>query len=173
MELAEAIRFLQPAISPQKGNWADIGAGTGTFTRALDQLLEEGSTIYAVDTNPNPLRHIQLTNCQLQVRQHDFNQAFDLPRIDGVIMANALHYSANPIATLKNVLEILQPGGHLVLIEYELDQPRKPWIPYPIIFEKFKELATELPLTVPVELARIPSTYGNNYMYLAKSQKIG
>ena len=35
--------------------WADLGAGTGTFTLALAELLGAGSTIYAVDADANAI----------------------------------------------------------------------------------------------------------------------
>jgi len=36
VQLSAAINFLEPAIPKQQGRWADIGAGTGIFTQALD-----------------------------------------------------------------------------------------------------------------------------------------
>lgn len=172
MQLNQAIQFLEPAIPKQKGVWADIGAGSGIFTQALDQLLGKNSTIYALDTNIQSLNNLILENAELQVVQQDFNQNMDLPKLDGIIMANALHYSPNPIDTLKPILQCLKPSGIFIFMEYELNTPRPPWIPYPIPFKKFKEIATNLPVSVPIELNRLPSTFGNNYIYLAKIQKL-
>lgn len=172
MQLTQAIRFLQPAIPIEKGTWADIGAGAGIFTRALDQLLEKQSTIYAIDQNIDALQQLQLEKSQLYVASHDYNQPFTLPKMDGVLMANALHFSAEPITVLKNVLQLLRPGGIFILIEYELTQARNPWIPHPITFAQFAKMTTQLPLSFPEKLASLPSTYGNNYMYLAKSRKL-
>jgi len=171
MQLNQAIQFLQPAIPKQKGIWADIGAGTGIFTQALDQLLVKGSTIYALDTNVQSLNNLVLENTELQVMQQDFNQRMDLPMLDGLIMANALHYSSTPLETLQPLIEFLKPDGLLIFIEYELNTPRPPWIPYPIPFDKFKKIAAQLPVSSPVELNRVSSTFGNNYIYLAKVQK--
>jgi len=172
MQLNQAIQFLQPAIPNQMGVWADIGAGTGTFTQALDQLLANGSTIYALDTNVQSLNNLNLENTDLQVMQQDFNQKMDLPKLDGILMANALHYSPTPLKTLQPIIQFLKPDGLFIFIEYELNIPRPPWIPYPIPFDKFKEIATQLPVSEPLELNRITSSYGNNYIYLAKIQKL-
>lgn len=172
MQLNQAIQFLQPAIPKQKGIWADIGAGSGIFTKALDQLLAKKSTIYALDRNIRSLNNLRLENTELQVVQQDFNQKMDLPKLDGIIMANALHYSSNPIKTLEPILDCLKPNGLFIFIEYELNTPRPPWIPYPIPFNKFKEITKNLPVSLPVELNRLPSTFGNNYIYLAKIQKL-
>jgi len=37
------------AVAGQDGAWADLGAGEGTFTRALSEILGAASRIYAVD----------------------------------------------------------------------------------------------------------------------------
>ena len=171
MKREQAINFLKPALIHQKGKWADIGAGTGTFTLALDYLLAKESSIYSIDQNTTALHQLELMNCTLEVVNQDFDDPFDLPLMDGIIMANTLHYSDQPIATLENVLKILKPEGQFILIEYELTQARKPWIPYPITFQQFCEMAPQVALSTPLEIGRLPSTYGNNYMYLASSEK--
>jgi hypothetical protein len=35
----EAISFIRPAVAGRSGDWADLGAGTGTFTAALAAIL--------------------------------------------------------------------------------------------------------------------------------------
>ena len=173
MTLKEAIQFIQPAIPKEKEVWADIGAGKGIFTLALDQLLLPESSIYALDKNINGLKGLRLQNAQLIVEAFDFNEHHHLPTLDGILMANTLHYSPNPKSVLKQLLKPLRPNGTFIFIEYELNQPRGHWIPYPIPFQKFKAIAQQLPLTPPYEITRIPSVYGNNYMYLAKCLKVG
>ena len=171
MKLQQAVNFLKPAIIHQEGKWADIGAGRGIFTLALDQLLAKESSIYSIDKEITMLHHLKLNNCTLEVIAQDFDEPFDLPLMDGIIMANTLHYSAHPIATLNNVLKLLKPQGQFILIEYELTQARKPWIPYPITFQQFCEVASQVSLSIPQEISRLTSVYGNNYMYLASSEK--
>mgnify|MGYP002683214101 CR=1 FL=1 len=50
----EAINFIRLGIIHPSGTWADIGAGTGLFSRALMEILEEGKVI-AVDKSPHAL----------------------------------------------------------------------------------------------------------------------
>ena len=172
MTMKEAIQFIQPAIPKEKGIWADIGAGNGIFTLALDQLLFPESSIYALDKNINGLKELRLQNTQLIVEAYDFNEDHNLPSLDGILMANTLHYSPNPKQVLERLLKSLRPNGTFIFIEYELNQPRGHWIPHPIPFQKFATFVQQLPLTPPNELARIPSVYGNNYIYLAKCLKV-
>ena len=53
MELGEAISLIQTdeIIQDKQTTWADLGCGSGLFTRALAGLLYTGSTIYAIDKN--------------------------------------------------------------------------------------------------------------------------
>ena len=171
MKIEEAVSFISTAIDSSKSRWADIGAGTGVFTVALDQLLVSGSHIYAMDKNPHSLYSLNLNNCQLHIEEQDFNRTFDYPEMDGIIMANTLHYAEYPKQVMENILKILKPGGSFILIEYETNRPLKPWIPYPVPFEYFLEIAKELPLSVPQILQKRPSTYGHDHIYLAKSIK--
>ena len=173
MELKTAIDFLRLAIPQEKGVWADIGAGSGIFTLALDTLLPKGSTIYAADKNPHLLYKLQLENSALVIEELDFNRPVSnqLPLLDGIVMANTLHYAEHPRPALENILKLLKPGGLFVLIEYELSTPLRPWIPYPIPFKEFEKLAAVLQLARPTELARIPSSYGHQHIYLAHTVK--
>jgi len=166
MELNTAIDFLKPAIPAEKGVWADIGAGSGIFTLALDTLLPKDSTIYAADKNPHLLYKLQLENSTLIIEELDFNRpvSSNLPLLDGIVMANTLHYAEHPLSVLDNILKLLKPGGLFVLIEYELSKPLRPWIPYPIPFQAFEKLAEATQLSQVIELARIPSSYGHQHI---------
>ena len=91
--------------------------------------------------------------------------------MDGIIMANALHYAQRPPEVLKNVLEHLKPGGAFLLIEYETRDPRPPWVPYPLPFATFQQMAPEAGLTEPELLAKVPSQYGHEHIYSAFCRK--
>ncbi|MCO6476874.1 MAG: class I SAM-dependent methyltransferase [Phaeodactylibacter sp.] len=163
----EAITLIKPGIHHPTGAWADLGAGTGMFTRALRQLLESGA-IYAVDKNPHVLWSIAGGSpVEVIVHEADFTRPLKLPLLDGIVMANALHYAPDPTGTLKNILACLRPGAPFLLVEYETEQPRPPWIPYPLPFRRFREVALEAGLSEPEELERAPSDYGHRYIYSA------
>ena len=173
MELNTAIDFLKPAIPAEKGIWVDLGAGSGIFTLALDALLPKESTIYAADKNPHLLYKLQLKNSDLVIEELDFNRPIssELPLMDGIVMANTLHYAEDAQAVLENILQLLKPGGVFVLIEYELNTPLRPWIPYPITYRSFETLSEIVGLSQLKELARMPSAYGHQHIYLAKAIK--
>lgn len=172
MDLKDAVDFIKNAVMPAHGVWADLGAGSGIYTLALDQVLEPGSVIYAADKNPHMLYRLQLEHCELRIEEIDFTRDFTLPQMDGIIMANALHYAPDAKAALDRVVACLKPGGQLLMIEYETERPLSPWIPYPLPFQKFSEAATAVGLEKPVQVGQIPSNYGHNHIYLATAIKI-
>src|SRR5690606_11791159 len=52
VEVSEAADLITAAVT-EGGTWADLGAGSGTFTRALASLLGAAGTVYAVDRSPS------------------------------------------------------------------------------------------------------------------------
>lgn len=172
MELKDAIDFIAPAIEKKKSSWADIGAGSGIFTRALDHLLVKESSIYAFDLDISALNKMELDRCDLFVEQQDFSKPFSAPMMDGILMANTLHFSENQNQALHNILQILKPGGIFLLLEYELQIARPPWIPFPVPFQKFEALAKDVGLSGPQFVSKRPSRFGHDHIYLAKSVKL-
>ena len=166
MRSDQVIDLIKDGVSPSKGDWADIGAGTGAFTIALRDLLKSG-TVYALDKSPHALWRLDRTPAvDIRVVEGDFNRSMEFPVVDGVVMANALHYSDNHEATLRNVISHIKPGGALILVEYEAKHANR-WVPYPIDLDGFTELCSKLGLKLPVELHRVQSAFGHDHIYSA------
>jgi ubiquinone/menaquinone biosynthesis C-methylase UbiE len=172
MEISQATSFLATAGPFEGDSWADLGAGTGTFTLALNALLPPGATIHAVDKHPIGLYRLEWPGpSQLSILDGDFMRELALPPLDGMLMANALHYAPDPVACLKNVLQALKPGGKLILVEYDLEEARGPWVPFPVSLKRFQQLAPSLNLHLPQETHRLSSAYGNQFLYCAVTTK--
>ncbi|MEO0639853.1 MAG: class I SAM-dependent methyltransferase, partial [Bacteroidota bacterium] len=106
----------------------------------------------------------------LIVHDGDFTQEMELPPQDGVLMANALHYVQDKQRFLPHIFSYLKPGGTFLLVEYETDRPQPPWVPYPLSFATFKDLATELGLTDIQKLHQVSSAYGYQGIYAASGR---
>src|SRR5688572_2216061 len=125
---------------PQKGGvWADLGAGGGAFTLALADLIGDTGTIYAVDRDQGALRRLakamqeEFPNVTLHCLVADFERPLQLPPLDGIVMANSLHFIRNKEGTLGRVRGYLKPTGRLLLVEYNSDQGNT-WVPYPFTY---------------------------------------
>lgn len=174
MILSQAVSLIQSApISPQPSQtWADLGAGTGTFTLALAELLPESSLIYAIDQNARALRQIpsQHKQISIEILQADFATAdFQLNNLDGILMANALHYIRDKSMLISKLRTYLKANGSFLIVEYETTRAN-PWVPYPIQFESLQDLFTEMGFSFVEKLGEIPSRYQGK-MYAAWIKK--
>ncbi len=167
----EAVEFLEPAGITPGGTWADIGAGTGIFTLALMDIMGSGQ-VYAVDKNPHALWRLKpFGDVRLEIVEGDFDRPLPLPILDGVIMANTLHYSNQPLKTLANLVSHLRIDGTMILIEYETDFSNQ-WVPYPVRFQDFGEMCAALGLSEPERFNTRSSAYGHSHIYGAVSAKV-
>ncbi len=158
------IALIRGGVPTENGLWADLGAGTGNFTRALHELLGPESTIYAVDRDAKAIaaqRSLADMEAGAVVRpvQADFTRPLDLPPLDGVLMANALHFVRDQTTVLAHVAGYLRPTGRFLLVEYDVPSPMR-WIPFPVPPERFDALVTPAGLSAPklIGSRRSPST---------------
>jgi ubiquinone/menaquinone biosynthesis C-methylase UbiE len=146
MDQVEMVTLIRDGVPQPGGTWADLGAGTGNFTWALYELLGPQATIYAVDRDARAIAYQRTRIAQAAPRaaiypmQADFTRPLTLPPLDGVLMANALHFVRDQVSVLALVTRYLRPGGRLLLVEYELRDALR-WVPFPVPFARFVALA--------------------------------
>ena len=156
-----------PSLSDKEPQvWADLGCGDGTFTRALAACLPARSRIHAVDRDPAALRAIpkQIGEVAITTLVHDF-AAGDLPLsdLDGVLIANALHYVRDQAGWLAEISRRLR-RRRLLLVEY--DSPKaNPWVPYPVPFTRASTLLAAAGFDRIETLGRRPSVYRDADLY--------
>ena len=159
------MRLIAGAIPKQGGTWADIGAGEGTFTRALVQILGPEGRVYAVDRDANALASLA-DERNVTTIVADFTKPFDLPDlVDGMLIANALHFVRDPATVLKQLASRLKPGGRIAFVEYDRRGPN-PWVPYPISMNALPAIASAAGLSAPTVVAKRPSAYSGE-LYVA------
>lgn len=150
--------------------WADLGAGSGTFTLALAGLLQPGSTIYAVDTNQDSLKSMPALYNQVKIETYvaDFiRDELSLSKIDGFLMANSLHYVSNQVAFLEKMSRYVSKKSYLLIVEYDTDRPQMPWVPYPVSYQSLTNLVERLGYQTIYKMQERPSIYGRANLYSA------
>ena len=106
---------------------ADIGAGSGLFTRAMAKEVAPG-VVYAVDINPNLLTHIEKTARQAGLGNIETVLATeDDPRLpdglDVVFICDTLHYIDEPEQYLRELHPHVRPGGRVAIIDFFRNWP--------------------------------------------------
>jgi trans-aconitate methyltransferase len=178
MTAREALELLEGAVPREAGTWADLGAGDGTFTRALVERLEPEARIVAVDRDAKAIgsirrwaaKHAPNVTCVVA----DMARPFEWPELDGrplagLLLANSLHFVAEGGAALARLAARLGPRGRVVVIEYDQHTASR-WVPYPIPVERLPELVQAAGLTTPAVVARRASAFGGE-MYVAVAER--
>jgi ubiquinone/menaquinone biosynthesis C-methylase UbiE len=164
--------------------WADLGCGSGTFTLALAALLPSGSTIEAIDLRPGIAR--QTTAGGVTVIPHSADFVADdlaLSGLDGILMANSLHYVHDKPALLQKLRACYRgsaptsgvpalsagaaAGGTLLLVEYDTDRPTPHWVPYPLSFASASKLLPAAGWPRIQKLGSRSSAFGRSQLYAA------
>ncbi|MBO0794721.1 MAG: methyltransferase domain-containing protein, partial [Ktedonobacteraceae bacterium] len=148
----------------EEGIWADLGSGGGAFTLALADLLGGRGQIYSVDKDRGALRaqeSAMRTSFPAAVVHYlaaDFTRPLELPPLDGIVMANALHFVRDKAPLLSRLHSYLRPGGRLLLVEYNADRGNF-WVPYPFSYRNWERLADQAGFHSTRLLARRPSRF--------------
>jgi ubiquinone/menaquinone biosynthesis C-methylase UbiE len=165
MDHTDHVNLLKPADLTHGGTWADFGAGAGAFTLALRELVGPHANIYAVDKDQRALRELEkahrekfTTSQNIHTVRADFSGALSLPPLDGIVMANSLHYFKDREKILRHVRSLLKLNGILLLVEYNVDSGNM-WVPYPLSFETYRALAARTGYSEPQLLGTIPSRF--------------
>jgi ubiquinone/menaquinone biosynthesis C-methylase UbiE len=165
--------LLTKGITEGGGVWADLGSGAGAFTLALADLIGPQGRIYSVDKDRGSLREqeramrARFPASSVEYVNADFTRQLDLPPLDGIVMANSLHFIRKKDPVLQLVRGYLRPSGRLLLVEYNADSGNM-WVPYPFSYSTWETLAHQNGFTQTQLLATVPSRFFGG-MYSAVS----
>jgi FkbM family methyltransferase len=103
---------------------ADVGAGTGLFTRLFAEAVGKEGKVYAVDIAPKFIEHIEKTckeaglkNVKGVVCKPD-SAGLEEGSVDLVFICDTYHHFEFPNRTMASIHRALRPGGQVVLIDF-------------------------------------------------------
>lgn len=149
--------------------WADLGCGTGTFTLALAALLAPGSRIHAMDRSASALRKIPATHSGVAIMTHQgdlTNQPWPFTGLDGILMANSLHYVDDQAAFIRACKPRMTRRRHFLIVEYDTDQANR-WVPHPVSRSTLATVFRSAGYASITVLGSRPSVYQRAPLYAA------
>lgn len=163
MNHQDHVNLIKNGVPQAGGIWADFGSGHGAFTLALAEVIGSG-IIYSVDRD-----HSALQGQMKQMKRHypeitthiipaDFTQPLELPKLDGIVMANSLHFIRDKVPVLEQLITYLKPKGRLIMVEYNTRKANR-WVPYPLTYTDWEQLAQQVGFNSTQLLMTRPSSF--------------
>ena len=111
---------------------ADIGAGSGLFSRPLAKAVAPSGKVYAVDIQQDLLDYINQRDKEENIRNvQTVLGEFDDPKlpardVDLAFINDVLHHIQHRAAYLKALGTYMKPAGRIAIIEMDKDDPNTP-----------------------------------------------
>jgi ubiquinone/menaquinone biosynthesis C-methylase UbiE len=136
LESADRVRKLQvdrviESLRVQPGQKiADVGSGSGLFTRPLARQVGDDGIVYAVDIDESLLRHIEVSAQSQNLSNIKTVPAGELDpkipeKVDLILICDTLHQIDNPDIYLRGLTRYLAPSGRVAVIDYEKNWPER------------------------------------------------
>jgi hypothetical protein len=125
--------------------------------------------IHAVDREARQLRAIPPAYAGTSIVTHvgDFTaKPWPFGRVDGVLLANALHYVRDQLAFLIDCAQSMNAPARFLIVEYDTDQSNQR-VPYPVSRTTLERLFTDAGVYTVEVLATRPSVYQRAPIYSA------
>lgn len=114
---------------------ADVGAGTGLYTRLFAKAVGPDGKVYAVDISKNFIDNILRTAREQGLTNVEgiVNSQTDIKlpaaSVDLVFLSDTYHHFEQPGPILASIRRALKPGGTLIVIDFRREPGKSaPWV---------------------------------------------
>jgi ubiquinone/menaquinone biosynthesis C-methylase UbiE len=104
---------------------ADLGAGTGYFSRYLARAVGSSGRVYAIDTEPKMVKHLarrarkEGTPQVRAVLARPDDPALPADGVDLVLIVDTFHHIDDRVHYLERLARRLKPGGRVAVVDFE------------------------------------------------------
>jgi ubiquinone/menaquinone biosynthesis C-methylase UbiE len=108
-------------------NIADVGCGSGYYSRRLAPLVAPGGKVYGVDIQPEMLRMLEASAKQegitniVSVQSTPDDPRLPAGSIDWILLVDVYHELQHPEPMLRKMRDALSPSGRVALVEFRLE----------------------------------------------------
>lgn len=129
---------------------ADLGAGSGYFTRRFVEAVGETGKVYVIDVEPEALKYVEESLIRMHRRfEAEFilarpdNPKIPVESVDLIFVCDTYHHLEDRADYFRNVKTSLKPGGRIALIDFyhdersgDLDFPKRHLVPREKVIEE-------------------------------------
>lgn len=151
-EVIEALK-LKPGMAV-----ADIGAGSGYFTRRFVEAVTESGKVYAVDVEPemiaytkDSVEHMHVPYSAEFILAQPYNPKLPTESVDLIFLCNTYHHLNDRPTYFTNIKSALKPGGRIAIIDFYHDArsgdvgfPRKHLVPQQTVIDELTKAGYRL-----------------------------
>lgn len=108
---------------------ADLGSGSGYFTRRLVGAVTETGKVYAIDVEPEMLRYVEdgLVHMHTPYSAEFILARPDSPKlpaesVDLIFVCNVFHHLEDRSTYFRNARTVLKPGGRIAIVDFYHDE---------------------------------------------------
>ena len=121
-------RVIETLAIPPGSKVADIGSGSGLFSRPIAQHLGRAGVLYAVDIDAGLLKIVDRTSKEAGLTNvRTILAATDDPKlpeqVDLAFICDALHHIGNQAEYFKTLAKYIRPGGRIAVIDFSEKWP--------------------------------------------------
>jgi len=129
---------------------ADLGAGSGYFTRRFVEAVGETGKVYVIDVEPEALKYVEESLIHMHrpfeaefILAGPDNPKIPVESVDLIFVCDTYHHLEDRTDYFRNVKSALKPGGRIALIDFyhdersgELGFPKRHLVPREKVIEE-------------------------------------
>ena len=137
---------------------ADLGSGSGYFTRRFAEAVTASGIVYAIDVEPEMLAYVKQSLLGLRVPHRTrfilagaHSPQLPTESVDLIFVCNTVHHLDDRATYFSNIRSALKPGGRIAIIDFYSDEragsvnfPRRHLVPHETVIKEMTEAGYRL-----------------------------